>query len=190
MLEQLREKAPGASESKAKRKSDAGQIIARGKRKWLVRIYRGADASGKRIYLNTTIKGNKKAAQDYLSRTLTAISNGTFVERSSLTLNEYLEKWYEEAVTGKVRTRTLEDYQSLMERYVTDGLGKKRLTDLRPLDISALYSGMEQQGLSARTIRDTGTISSAALKQASRWGMLALIPARWWMLLNKNDMKW
>ncbi|MCM3903674.1 MAG: N-terminal phage integrase SAM-like domain-containing protein, partial [Pyrinomonadaceae bacterium] len=142
-------------EARPKRKN-SGQILTSGKRSWTVRIYRGQDETGKRIYLNTTIKGPKKAAQDYLNRNLTAISNGTFVERSPLTLNEYLERWYQ-SITGTVRPRTLEDYQSLMARYVTAALGKKKLSEVRPLDISALYTSMQEQGLSPRTIRYTGT---------------------------------
>jgi len=41
----------------------AGQIIARGERTWLVRVYAGLDGSGKRPYLNKTVHGTKKDAQ-------------------------------------------------------------------------------------------------------------------------------
>lgn len=68
----------------------AGQIIKKGEKKWLVRIFTGRDGNGKRQYLNKLIHGNKKDASDYLSRTLTDISQGTFVAPSSTTLDEYL----------------------------------------------------------------------------------------------------
>jgi integrase len=45
----------------------AGQIIKRGDRTWLVRIFMGRDAKGKRNYLNQTIKGKRKDAETYLS---------------------------------------------------------------------------------------------------------------------------
>jgi len=49
----------------------AGQIIARGKGIWLVRVYQGCDpATGKRSYENKTIHGNKKDAQTYLDDAL------------------------------------------------------------------------------------------------------------------------
>ena len=49
----------------------AGQIIARGKGVWLVRVYLGTDpATGKREYHNKTIHGNKKAAEADLTDTL------------------------------------------------------------------------------------------------------------------------
>ena len=44
----------------------AGQIIKRGD-KWLVRVFQGRDAGGKRIYTNRTINGNKRSAEKVLA---------------------------------------------------------------------------------------------------------------------------
>jgi hypothetical protein len=60
----------------------AGQIIKRGEKTWVVRIFMGRDELGSRRYLNKTIKGAKKDAERYLNTTLTAISTGTFVQQS------------------------------------------------------------------------------------------------------------
>ena len=56
----------------------AGQIIKRGEKNWVVRIFMGRDGNGKRRYMNKTIRGTKKAADTYLNKTLTEISAGTF----------------------------------------------------------------------------------------------------------------
>jgi integrase len=49
----------------------AGQLIQRGERTWLVRVYTGTDPqTAKRSYLSKTIHGNKKEAQQYLNRVL------------------------------------------------------------------------------------------------------------------------
>ncbi len=45
----------------------AGQIIRRGDRKWLVRIYLG---TGKRRYHNHTVRGSKKDAERYRTAAL------------------------------------------------------------------------------------------------------------------------
>ena len=46
----------------------AGQLINRGDRKWLVRIYLGRDVvTGKRKYHNKTVYGTKRDAQKYLN---------------------------------------------------------------------------------------------------------------------------
>jgi len=41
----------------------AGQIIKRGDKTWVVRIFTGRDGNGKRGYINKTIRGNKKDAE-------------------------------------------------------------------------------------------------------------------------------
>ena len=155
----------------------AGQIIRRGDRTWLVRIYQGLDENGKRRYLNKTIRGVKKDADRYLNTTLTSITTGTFVEPSSLTLDAFLNKWLESAAKPQVSERTFAEYAALLRRYVRDPIGKKKLSDLRALDIQTLYSEMQESGLSARVVRYTHAVLSSALKQAVRWSMLYRNPA-------------
>ena len=63
----------------------AGQIIKRGYKTWIVRIFMGRDEKGTRRYINKTIHGTKKDADKYLNTTLTSINTGTFIESSPLT---------------------------------------------------------------------------------------------------------
>jgi len=111
----------------------AGQIIKRGNRTFVVRIFQGRNANGKRRYLNKTMWGNKKDAEAYLSATLAAISTGTFVEPSGLTLDDYLNRWLDAAAKPQVSERTFAEYTALLRRYVRKPLGKTTLSDLRPL---------------------------------------------------------
>jgi integrase len=154
----------------------AGQIIKRGDKTWVVRIFTGRDANGKRSYMNKTIRGNKKDAETYLNTTLTEISTGTFVEPVKLTVGEFLDKWLAIAAKPRLRERTYDDYSAKLESYVRPRIGAQRLSDLRALDIQAMYSCMTERKLSARTIRYTHAILSSALKQAVRWNMLARNP--------------
>src|SRR5437899_8414637 len=118
----------------------AGQIIKRGDKTWIVRIFMGRDGNGKRRYMNKTIRGNKKDADKYLSKTQTQISSGTFVELSPLTIDEYLDKWLDAAARPRLSERTFADYAEVLKRYVRPKLGSKRLSQLRPLEIQELYS--------------------------------------------------
>jgi hypothetical protein len=86
--------------------------------------------------------------------------------RSPVTVSEYLDKWLETAAKGRVRTRTFTDYSELLARHVRPTLGAIKLTELRPLDIQALYTKMQDNGLSPRTIRYVHAVLSSALKQA------------------------
>jgi integrase len=154
----------------------AGQIISRGKNTWMVRIFTGRDASGKRRYLNKTIRGTKKDADAYLSKTLTAMSTGTFVEPSKLTVTEYLDKWLTVAAKPRLRERTFEDYSEKLKRYVRPLLGSQKLSDVRSLDVQSVYSAMAERKLSPRTIRYTHAIINSAFRQAMKWNMLVRNP--------------
>ena len=155
----------------------AGQIISRGERTWLVRVFLGRDSrTGKRRYHNHTIRGNRKDAQKYLNGVLREIDLGTFIEPSTMTLDEYLDQWL---VTAKMRVReeTYFGYEASLRRYVRPALGSKKIGELNPLELQALYTEMLGKGLSARTVRYTHTILSSALKQAVKWGLLVRNPA-------------
>src|SRR5260370_25867772 len=142
----------------------AGQIIKRGNRQYLVRIFQGRDAQGKRRYVNKTIRGTKKDADKYLSKTLTAMSTGTYIEASTLSVDDYLDRWLQNAAKGRGRERPFDDYSDLLKRYVRPALGKTRLCDLRPLDIQNLYTDMQASDLSARTFRYTHAVLNSARK--------------------------
>lgn len=170
----------------------AGQIIRRGERTWLVRVFLGRDPhDGKRRHHNHTVKGSKKDAQRYLNGVLREIDMDTFVEPTSVTLNSYLTHWLESATRSRVRPRTFNSYESLLERHVRPKLGNRRLSLLTPLEIQELYSGMLESGLSARTVRYTHAVLSSALKQAVKWRMLAHNPATYVDLprIKKTEMK-
>jgi integrase len=154
----------------------AGQIIKRGDRTWVVRIFTGRDGNGKRKYLNKTVRGTKKNADTYLSKTLTEISAGTFVESAPTTVEDYLKKWLETAARSRLRDNTYREYAGLIERYVKPTLGAMRLSDMRPLDIQKFYVGLTDKKLSPRTVRFTHSVLTSAFKQAVRWRLLAHNP--------------
>lgn len=155
----------------------AGQIISRGERAWLVRVFGGRDGTGKRRYLNKTIHGTKKDAQRYLNRVLAERDLGTYVEPTAKTLNRYLDEWLLNAAKRSVGARTFYDYESLLNRYVRGPLGARHVSQISPLDIQRLYGELQERGLSSRTVRYTHAVLSSALKQAVKWRMLAQNPA-------------
>jgi integrase len=154
----------------------AGQIIKRGDRIWLVRIFLGRDAQGKQLFHRKTIHGTKKDAETYRNKVVRDRDMGTFIEPASLAVKDYLDKWLKTAARPRLRERTYDDYSELLKRYVRPVIGEKRLCDVRTLDIQTLYADMTERGLSARTVRYTHAILSSAFKQAVKWHMLAHNP--------------
>lgn len=156
----------------------AGQLIKKGERKWLVRIFLGRDGNGKRNYFNKLIQGNKKDASDYRSRTLTDISQGKFVAPSKTTLNEYLDEWLKNSAKQKLSERTYTHQVFCLDRYVRPKLGAKKLSALQPLDIQELYTGMRERGLGPRTIQIVHNILNRAFNQAVKWRVMVSNPAQ------------
>ena len=70
----------------------AGQVIRRGDRKWLVRIYLGTDSlTGKRKYFSRMVHGNKKDADRYLSAALRDRDLGVFAQPSKIAMGELFD---------------------------------------------------------------------------------------------------
>jgi integrase len=155
-----------------------GQIIARGDRRWLIRVYLGRDhETNKRNYHNRTLHGSMREAQAYLTRKLRERDLGRDLEGAKITLNEYLDRWIQTAVRPRVREKTCQDYEGMLRRYVRPNLGETVLAAMRPLDLQMAYQQMMDRGLSARTIRYTHAVLRSAMRQALQWRLLLENPA-------------
>jgi integrase len=98
----------------------AGQIIPRGDRTWMVRVFIGRDPmTGKRKYEGQTVHGTKKDAQKKLNEALSKIDKGEYVPNSSrISVSSLLDD-------------LLSDYR--VNGTDADGIEKKRLENhVRP----------------------------------------------------------
>lgn len=155
-----------------------GQIIARGERRWLIRVRLRRDhETNKRNHHNRTIHGSLREAQTYLTIKLRERDLGRDMEGVKITLNEYLDRWLETAVRARVRAKTFQDYQGMLRRYVRPILGERVLAGIRPLDLQSMYHQMSERSLSARTVRYTHVVLKSAMQQAVQWRLLLENPA-------------
>ena len=154
----------------------AGQIIKRSERNFIVRIYLGRDVTGKRDYLNQTVRGTKKDAQAVLNKLLRDKDMGALIEPARMSLDDYLDHWLETSVKPRVREGTHQEYTATLRRNVRPTLGAKKLGSIKPVDIQGLYTEMQKRGLKD-SVRYTHTVLKDALKQAVKWQMLAQNPA-------------
>ncbi|SHF07306.1 Site-specific recombinase XerD [Seinonella peptonophila] len=162
----------------------AGQIIDRGKNKqgqqtYLLRVFMGRDATGKKKYLSKTVYGNKKDAQKELLTLLNQKDQGTLIEPSKDSVDKYLNHWLESSAKAKVRERTYQSYMDMLRLYIRPTLGLRRLSKLTPLEIQATYNRLVEQGLSASTIRRAHAVFNAALNQAMKWQIIQKNPAHY-----------
>jgi integrase len=155
-----------------------GQIVGRGRRTWLVRVYNGHDPeTKKRKYLNQTIHGGLRDAQAHLNKMLGERDRGWNLDSSRQTLNQFLDRWIEVCAKPRLRAKSLRDYEGLLRRYVRPPLGGKALATVSAFAIQALYRELLDRNLSARSIRYTHAVLRSALKQAVRWNLILANPA-------------
>lgn len=155
-----------------------GSITKVSKNKHRIRLYIGEDASGKQIYYDKTIEGNKSVAEAHLTeKKAELLQTGTISKPSSLLLKDYLDQWQESCLKGRVDDKTYESYVYLLEQYIVPTLGNKPIGQINSMMIQKLYRSMQtDQQLSARTIRYAHSVLSNALKQAVKWRMIQLNP--------------
>jgi integrase len=156
----------------------AGQIIPRGKRTFVVRVFLGRDANGKRDYMNQTVRGSKKDAQALLNKLLRDKDMGTLLEPSRESLHDYLDRWLEAAAKPRLGASSYDDYERLLRYYIRPELGATPLQKLTALDIQKVYAGMQARNLSPRTVQYTHRVLRNALEQAVKWRLLTHNPAQ------------
>lgn len=84
-----------------------GQIVRRGDRTWLVRVYNGRDPeSKKRKYLNHTVQGGLRDAQSHLKKMLGERDRGRNLDPSRQTLNQFVDRWLEVCAKPPLRAKS------------------------------------------------------------------------------------
>ena len=72
-----------------------GHIRKRSAGSWELRYSLGTDpATGKRLTVTTTVKGNHRAAEKELRRLLRTLDTGEHVDPSRMTVREWLTTWH------------------------------------------------------------------------------------------------
>jgi integrase len=170
------DEAKAQTEKFDKGRKAQGQIIKRGKDTFLLRVYIGRDSQGHRHYYSETVKGSLKDAKKRLTEKLGEKDAGKLIKTSRITLNEYLDKWLEVAVSSRVRPNTLHHYRMRMKFQVRPHLGHYRLEAITPMHIQNLMTKLHQQGIASTTIKKVHAILSSAFKQAVRWRILQSNP--------------
>ena len=145
---------------------------------YLIRISLGLDPGGKRKYHTETFRGTKKEADSRLRDLLRIHEGGGLIgSEGKMTLNAFLEKWFEESVKSRLKARTLQDYRHVVAHKITNVIGHLQIAKITPLVLQGLYNDLTSRGLAAQTVRNVHTILRGALKQAVRWRIIPYNPA-------------
>ena len=151
-----------------------GYIRRRGS-SWQITLDAGTGPDGKRRRIFETVRGTKKAAETRLHELVTSLEKGVYTPPGRLTLAEHLRNWLDGYVRTNCSQRTLDGYESIVERHLIPALGHIQLKQLHPQAIQSYY-GKAVEKLSPRTVAKHHRLLSEALKYAVRQGYLGRNP--------------
>ncbi|MEK7750439.1 MAG: site-specific integrase [Acidobacteriota bacterium] len=152
-----------------------GQIIARGKSTWLVRIYLGRSEDGKRQYLNKTIHGAKRDAEGELTRMLRDRDTGKLTAGGlKLTLGALLD----EVLTDyRLQGRKSTDWaEMIVEKNLKPFFGSMPASKLNSGAVEQYVQHRQGQKRAAATIGNDLAILRRALNLALRAGKIGRAP--------------
>ena len=152
---------------------------------WWFIVDVGIDArNGRRRQVRRVGFATKKDAQAELTRLMTAVQEGSHIDRSTTTLGKYLDSWLIALPTAGLRANTITSYERTLRRYVIPRIGGIRLQTLTAIDLDRLYGELlttgraDGTGLSPRTVRYAHVLITSALGDAERKGLVVRSVAR------------
>lgn len=84
--------------------------------------------------------------------------------------------WLDNVCTTRVKPTTLQSHRSKMEQHIIPALGRRRLRDIKPEHVRALYADLAEREYSTATIRQVHVILSRCLKVAAMEGKIERNP--------------
>ncbi len=148
-----------------------GHLEARGKGIWRAKVYVGYDqATGKQLYVNRTIHGTKRHAEDVLSQLLVEVGVGSTVSTEA-TVNELVARWLE-ITSDSLSPTTLNEYKRLLDKHILPNFGKRKVRSLRASELDTFYTrlkksgGSSGNGLSVQSVRHIHAIIHRIFSQA------------------------
>ena len=123
-----------------------GNITKRGKKSWRLKFEKGRDDNDNRLIGYETFRGSKKDAKIRLTEILESRNKGSFVDRTVMTVGDYLKQWLADHAVHSVSRKTFERYSEIIGKHLVPALGAKKLSDLKPLAIQSYYSQALRDG--------------------------------------------
>lgn len=113
------------------------------------------------------------------------LKQGTAIQKSGLTLSEYMREWLDDHTVAKpLKRSTAESYAEKIRNYLDPNIGQLPLQEIRPNHLKSWVADLMRSGgrngkaLSRATVRKAGVIVKEALVAAmDEYGYLAANPA-------------
>lgn len=134
--------------------------------KWQYRIvYRDPYTKEKKEISKSGFK-TKKEAQVAANIEEKKVFNGLEIDRTSVSLKNYLREWLVEFKEGNVRKNTFVLHQRNIEKHIIPYFQEADLKDIKPMGYQKFLNHLDEQGYSTRTIEIIHTTMYNALQTA------------------------
>lgn len=157
-----------------KRANGEGNTYQRKDGRWCGRYY-VTEPNGVRkrrcVYANTKTEVLKK-----LHQAQRQIEDGKVAFQTGETLDQYHQYWLEVLTPNYLKPTTVQIYEEQFTKRILPRLGKKRLSDITPLDVQQLIAEVYRTTGSARLCHISRDALSSALKRAKRLNKIAYNP--------------
>lgn len=118
----------------------------------------------------------KAEAERLRARLVHELTQGTYLDASTVPLAEFLEEWIGSLAAKGRRPSTEKTYRTALRCHLGPALGHIPLSKLSPREVERYYAAALSSGLSPSTVRLHDCLLRAALRQAVRWELLARSP--------------
>lgn len=161
-----------------------GNITRRGKSSWRLKFETGSDpVTGERGTRFVTVRGTKREAEAELTRLLSEVEEGTFVERTASTVGDYSKHWLSAIAPSKAAPKTLERYGEIINKHIVPRIGARPLQKLEGAHIDEFYSKLRtagrldgKGGLAPQTVQHVHRLLSQILSSAVKAKKIKVSP--------------
>lgn len=94
------------------------------------------------------------------------VRHGLKGKGDKITLNEWFDTWLNLHKKNSIKESTYARYDDFYHRYIEKELGRKRISDFKPLNLERLFQNMAENNYSTKTIHDVYNILNAMFKYA------------------------
>lgn len=141
---------------------------------WAIVIDVRDPTTGRRKRKWHSFKGTKREAQVKKAELIAALSQGSYVERSKVTVAEFvrgrIDQW---EAAGEITARTAQRYRQLAENQIVPHIGTRPLQKLSRLDIERWHTAVRNAGFTARTVGHAHRVLGKALRDAELDGLVS-----------------
>jgi integrase len=150
-----------------------GHIRERSSGHWAIVIDLRDPVTGERKRKWHSFRGTKREAQVKKAELIASLSQGSYVERSKITVAEFvasrISQW---EADGTISARTAQRYRQLADNQIAPHIGPKPVQKLTRLDVEAWHTTLRNSGLAPRTIGHAHRVVGKALRDAEIDGLV------------------